>query len=136
MRPVTCHAAVLVLVTGLVMVSASIAFGGQHYGAASGPDSARGQRLYEARCIGCHSLDANRVGPKHRGVLGRVAGSLPDYRYSTALKSSRLIWAQDTLDAWLVAPENLIPGQRMNYRVANDEDRSDIIAYLIRVSGG
>ena len=38
-------------------------------------DPARGQTLYESRCIGCHSLDSHRVGPAHRGVAGRRAGS-------------------------------------------------------------
>ena len=41
-------------------------------------DPARGEQLYEA-CTDCHSLDKNDVGPRHRGVFGRKAGSLPDY---------------------------------------------------------
>ena len=43
-------------------------------------DAARGQELYESRCGGCHSLDANRVGPAHRGVCGRKAGSAPNFQ--------------------------------------------------------
>ena len=41
-------------------------------------DAIRGEQLYESRCMACHSLDANRVGPMHRGVYGRKAGSVPD----------------------------------------------------------
>lgn len=37
---------------------------------------------------------------------------------------------EGTLDAWLTNPQALIPGQRMNFRVATGEDRADIIAYL------
>ena len=82
------------------------------------------------RCFGCHALDANRVGPRHRGVFGRKAGAVGDYPYSDALKNTSVVWRDDTLNAWLTDPGALIPGQRMNFRVARAEDRADIIAYL------
>jgi len=93
-------------------------------------DPARGKQLYDSRCIGCHSLDASRVGPAHRGVFGRRAGALKDYDYSAALRDSRVVWDARTLDRWLADPERLIPGQRMNYSVAEPADRADLIAYL------
>ena len=34
-------------------------------------DATRGEQVYESRCMACHWLDANRVGPMHRGVYGR-----------------------------------------------------------------
>jgi len=98
-------------------------------------DAARGQELYESRCGGCHSLDANRVGPAHRGVYGRKAGSAPNFAYSPAVKGSTVVWEEKTLDAWLTNPQTVIPGQRMNFRVALPEDRADIIAYLRQQSG-
>ena len=98
-------------------------------------DPARGQQLYESRCIACHSLDANRVGPLHRGVYGRKAGSVPGFGYSPALKASSVVWTAATLDRWLTDPQELIPGQRMNFRVASPDDRADIIAYLKQESG-
>jgi cytochrome c len=98
-------------------------------------DAVRGQELYESRCGGCHSLDANRVGPAHRGVYGRKAGSAPNFAYSTAVKGSTVVWEEKTLDAWLTNPQAVIPGQRMNFRVALPEDRADIIAYLRQQSG-
>jgi cytochrome c len=98
-------------------------------------DAARGQELYESRCGGCHSLDANRVGPAHRGVYGRKAGSAPNFAYSPAVKGSTVVWEEKTLDAWLTNPQAVIPGQRMNFRVALPEDRADIIAYLRQQSG-
>jgi len=97
---------------------------------AAAADAARGQDLYESRCGGCHSLDANRVGPAHRGVFGRTAGTAPGFSYSPAVKNSGVVWNDRTLDAWLTNPQALIPGQRMNFRVATAEDRADIIAYL------
>jgi cytochrome c len=102
---------------------------------AAAADAAHGQELYESRCGGCHSLDANRVGPAHRGVYGRKAGSAPNFNYSLAVKNATVVWGERTLDAWLTNPQALIPGQRMNFRVATGEDRADIIAYLRQQSG-
>jgi cytochrome c len=98
-------------------------------------DATRGERLYEARCTGCHSLDANRVGPMHRGVFGRKAGSVADYDYSQALKRSKIVWNEIALERWLIDPEAAIPGQKMNYQVTDATDRADIVAFLKRKSG-
>jgi cytochrome c len=98
-------------------------------------DATRGEQLYESRCMACHSLDANRVGPMHRGVYGRKAGSVPDFAYSVALTSSPIVWSDTTLNRWLTDPEALIPGQRMNIRVLSADDRADLIAFLRRASG-
>ena len=54
-------------------------------------DAERGKTVYE-RCQGCHSLDANRIGPLHRGVFGRQAGEVTGYGYSKALEKSDVIW--------------------------------------------
>ena len=93
-------------------------------------DAAHGQELYESRCIACHSPDANRVGPMHRGVFGRKAGSLPGYTYSKALKGTNFVWNDETLNQWLTNPQAFVPGQKMNFKVAKAEDRADLIAYL------
>ena len=98
--------------------------------ASAAGDATRGRMLYESRCIACHSIDANRIGPAHRGVVGRKAGSVSDYDYSAALKASRIVWSAQTLDRWLTDPENTIPGQKMGYTVPDAKDRADIIAWL------
>ena len=98
--------------------------------AQSNGDAARGERLYESRCGGCHSLDANRVGPMHRGVFGRRAGAVADFPYSKAVKTAGIVWDEKSLDSWLTNPQRFIPGQRMNFRVRKAEDRTDIIAFL------
>jgi cytochrome c len=93
-------------------------------------DGVRGRELYETRCIGCHSIEADRIGPRHRGLIGRRAGSVAGFDYSPALRSSSVVWDAATLDRWLTDPEATIPGQRMNYRVGDARDRADLIAYL------
>jgi cytochrome c len=92
-------------------------------------DPVHGQIVYQA-CTGCHTLDENDVGPKHRGVVGRVAGSVPDYPYSPALKNSHLVWTEANLDRWLTNPQALVPGAKMFFSLPNPQDRADVIAYL------
>ena len=99
-------------------------------GTAHAADAARGKTLYESRCIGCHSIDANRVGPAHRGVLGRKAGTAKDYDYSPALRAAAVVWDARSLERWLADPEKLIPGQRMGYSVPEAADRADLVEYL------
>ncbi len=94
-------------------------------------DPVLGQQLYQS-CMGCHSLDENDVGPRHRGVVGRRAGSVPGYSYSPALKASGIVWTPVMLDRWLQGPQKLVPGAKMYFTVANPKSRADIIAYLAK----
>ena len=55
---------------------------------------------------------------------------MPDFNYSKAVKSSGVVWSEETLDKWLTNPQAFIPGQRMNFKVADPADRADLIAYL------
>ncbi len=91
---------------------------------------ALGQAVYEAKCSACHSVNDHRVGPRHAGVLGRKAGSVVGYDYSPALAGSRVVWTPTTLKKWLTDPEQLIPGQRMGYRLGLAQERADVVAYL------
>jgi len=100
-------------------------------GALAAGDAARGATLYEQRCGACHAGDNDRVGPRHRGVVGRKAGGVAGYDYSAALKASRLVWNPALLDRWLTDPETVIPGQRMGYRLGSAAERADIVAYLM-----
>ncbi len=93
-------------------------------------DVARGQILYESRCGACHSIQSNRTGPKHLGVVGRKAGSITGFDYSPALKKAKFIWTPKQLDKWLQGPSKLVRGTNMAFTVPNVEDRTAIIAYL------
>ena len=94
-------------------------------------DPGRGARIYQS-CMGCHSLDENDVGPRHRGVVGRRAGNIPDYAYSPALKASGLTWTPANLDRWLANPQALVPGTKMYFSLTQPGDRADVIAFLAR----
>jgi cytochrome c len=95
--------------------------------AAGDPD--HGAKVYH-ECMICHSLDKNGIGPSHRDVFGRKAGSVPDYSYSAALKGSNIVWNETTLDHWLANPQALVPGTKMMFSVGDAQDRADVIAFL------
>ena len=97
--------------------------------ALAAPDASHGEEVYQS-CQDCHSLDTNDLGPKHRGVFGRKAGSVPDYNYSPALKNSGLKWNEESLDKWLTDPQKLVPGSKMFFHLDAAKDRADVIEYL------
>jgi cytochrome c len=100
-------------------------------GAHAAPDATRGQAVYQARCAACHSPDFNGIGPAHRGVFGRKAGTAKGFaNYSSALKASGLTWTEANLDRWLANPEALVPGQAMGLSLPDAGERADVIAFL------
>jgi cytochrome c len=92
-------------------------------------DAAHGKVLYQG-CAACHSIDDNDLGPKHRGVVGRRAGTVADYVYSPALKNSGITWSKETLDKWLINPSDMVPGTKMFFKIDDPQSRADLIAYL------
>lgn len=127
---------------GLTFIAAVIAGTSAIMATASGAtpampagDATRGAQVYEDNCSGCHSLDANRVGPAHRGVFGRKAGSAPDFAYSPALKKAKFAWDAARLDKWLTNPQGFVPGAKMGFRLSDAQKRADVIAYLKKESG-
>jgi cytochrome c len=90
----------------------------------------RGKELFEKRCGGCHSLDSNKEGPRLRGVYGRKAGSVPNFKYSDGMKSAGFTWEARALDRWLTDTESLVPDNDMDFHVPKADERADIIEYL------
>ena len=94
-------------------------------------DPIRGEQIYH-RCQGCHSIDRNRIGPMHKGLFGRKAGTVPDFDYSDAMKSSGIVWTEVTLDQFLQGPRKMVPGTKMTFvGIPKAQDRADLIAYLM-----
>jgi cytochrome c len=104
--------------------------------ALAAPDATRGEQLY-GRCMACHALATDRVGPRHCGLFGRHAGSIPGYPYSDAMKASRIVWNDRTLDRFLANPPVTVPGTTMTYAGMDDPgERADLIAYLRQAGQG
>ena len=94
------------------------------------PEIAAGREIYE-RCGACHSLERDRVGPRHCGLFGRRAGSVPGFAYSEAMRNSGIVWDRQILDRFLADPLGTVPGTFMTYAgVQNLEERAQLLAYL------
>jgi cytochrome c len=90
--------------------------------------------------MACHSIERDRTGPRHEGLIGRRVGSVPDFNYSPAMKkagASGMVWDDATLDKFLENPTRFMPGTRMGYAgVKNTQERADLIAYLKKAGAG
>jgi cytochrome c len=98
-------------------------------------DGARGEKLFEKRCSGCHAMDMDKEGPRLRHVYGRPAGTVPTFKYSSGLQASHITWDTSNLDRWLADPDAVVADNDMAFHVGNAEDRRDIIRFLQQSSG-
>ena len=97
---------------------------------AAAQDAGKGKTVFESRCVGCHSLTTNRIGPALGTVFGRVAGTHPGFSYSSALKSAGHTWDAEKLEKWLANPQAFIPGAVMPFRLGDAEERKNVAAYF------
>lgn len=101
--------------------------------AAQAGDAVKGKDVFR-RCAICHNADkggGNGLGPNLFGIVGRKAGSLPNFSYSAAMKNSGIVWSQDKLTAYATHPAAVVPGNRMAFAgIGNPEMVSDLVAYL------
>ena len=113
----------------LAALLAALLSGGASASAADG-NAGRGEEIY-TRCLACHTLAQNRVGPRHCGLFDRKAGSVPNYAYSPAMKKYGVTWNEETLDRFIENPLKTVPGTKMGYAGVKDpQERADLIAYL------
>ena len=100
---------------------------------ASAQDVALGEKVF-FKCKACHQIGEgakNAVGPVLNGIVGRKAGTYPDYSYSDANKNSGLTWDEATLKEYLKNPRAKVPGTKMIFPgLPKDEDIDNVIAYL------
>ena len=96
-------------------------------------DASAGQKLFVRDCGVCHSPKPgqNLVGPSLFSVLNRHSGQIAGFHYSDANRNSGLTWNTPTLDRYLTAPRELVPGTKMTFPGLKDpKQRADVIAYL------
>ena len=96
-------------------------------------DAAAGEKVFK-KCKACHVVDAekHKTGPHLVNLMGRTAGSADGFKkYSNAMKSSGIVWNEETLDAYLENPKAYVKGTRMAFAgLRKEEDRANVIAYL------
>ncbi|MBM9594885.1 c-type cytochrome [Roseitranquillus sediminis] len=102
---------------------------------------ALGEALFR-QCRACHEVGEgadNRVGPHLNGVIGRVAGGVDDYRYSSAMANAGeagLVWDAVSLHDFLADPRGYMTGTKMAFRgMQSEEDIDAMIAYLGSIDG-
>ena len=100
----------------------------------SSPDIENGKATFNTMCNVCHSVQATggpSEGPNLLGVVGRQAGSQPEFtKYSAPLKASGLTWSAETLNKFLISPMAMVPGTFMPMQIADNKTRADVVGYL------
>jgi cytochrome c len=76
-----------------------------------GVEAASEQQVFNNVCRTCHTIKDgdNRLGPNLYKIIGRKAGSLPDYDYSSAMKSAGFVWDEEKLEHFIASPDKVVP---------------------------
>lgn len=127
---------------GLMTLALAVALGAAGGAQAQMPsgDAAKGEQVFK-KCAACHAVEAgkHKVGPSLHGVVGRKAGSTDFPRY-VGLKGADFAWTEENIFAYLADPTAFVKGHSDNarsgmaFKLADAQDRADVIAYLKTLS--
>jgi cytochrome c len=96
--------------------------------------NADNQMAFNNACRTCHSFKEgdNRLGPSLHGIVGRKAGSLGGFEFSSAMKSAGIVWDEQNLDKFIANPDQVVHGNKMKPYggISDAKQRGEIIAYL------
>lgn len=126
----------------LAMVTALFALGPTGVAHADG-DAVAGKKIFK-KCSVCHKIGEgakNAVGPVLTGVVGRTAGTFPDYKYGKSTKAAGeagLVWDEEKIFDYLQDPKKYLRAlledkkakSKMTFKLKKEEDRLNVIAYL------
>lgn len=121
--------------------------------AALAQDAAKGEQIFK-QCMTCHRIgpDAkNLVGPVLTGVIGRQSGTAPGFAYSALNKAAGengLIWSDDLVFQYLPDPNAFLKkfltdkgkpelatgSTKMAFKLTDEQQRKDVIAYINKFS--
>ena len=92
-----------------------------------------GEKIFK-KCAACHSIakgGANKIGPALYNVIGRQAGSLPDYKYSKGMIAYAKKWTPQEMDGFLENPKDWVKGTKMAYAgLKKPAERAALILFL------
>ena len=95
--------------------------------------AAEGAKVFK-KCAACHSIKkggANKIGPALWGVLGRSAGSIPDYKYSKAMAAHGKNWSFEEMNGFLIKPKDWIKGTKMSFAgLKKPKERAAVILWM------
>lgn len=98
-------------------------------------DAAKGEKVF-LKCKACHDAEqgVNKIGPTLKGLVGRKAASVADYKYSEAMSAKGaegVVWDEATLAIYLPDPKAFVPKTKMAFAgLKKPEEVADVIAYL------
>ena len=95
--------------------------------------AAEGAKVFK-KCAACHSIaegGGNKIGPALWGVMGRPAGTIPDYKYSKAMAAHGKNWSFEEMNGFLIKPKDWIKGTKMSFAgLKKAKERAAIILYM------
>lgn len=114
-------------------------------------DAAKGEKEFN-KCKACHMIVADdgteivkggRTGPNLYGVVGRVAGSVEDFRYGKGLEAASeagFEWTEAAITEYVVDPKAWLDAQgypnqsKMTFKLRKGGE--DVAAYLASLTAG
>ncbi len=105
-----------------------------------GNDAISGQQVFNNACRTCHTTKEgdNRLGPHLHKIIGRKAGSLPNYGYSSSMKGAGFVWDKEKLERFIANPDEMVPGNSMKPYggLASADSRAKVIGFLQSLKTG
>jgi cytochrome c len=97
-------------------------------------DAEAGRLVFNNACRTCHTTreGENRLGPHLNKIIGRNAGSVPNYAYSSGMKGADFTWDEKKLERFIANPDETVPGNTMKPYggLASADSRANVIAFL------
>jgi cytochrome c len=86
------------------------------------------------QCRVCHSIGPgakNKIGPELNGLDGRAAGTVPNFRYFDANRSSGIVWNEENFKRYVKYPRAFVRGTKMTFPgLKNQQQVDDLWAYV------
>ena len=96
-------------------------------------DAQKGKTVFNV-CLACHTIGPgaqNKIGPELNGLDGRKAGTVSNFDYSDASKSSGIVWNEETFEDYIKNPAAKVPGTKMIFPgIKNEQQEKDLWAYI------
>lgn len=117
-------------------------------------DAVKGAAVFK-QCQACHVVvdpdgnvlagKASKTGPNLYAVIGRVAGSYPEFKYGESMiaaGAAGLVWDETTFVAYVQDPQAFLKERladksakgKMVFKVKNAEAAADVYAYLVSLA--
>ena len=120
------------------LVTATVALLGLQGVALAEGNADKGMVQFVKNCSSCHSIQqgSNTIGPSLHSIVGRTAGSVAGFTYSSELAREDFSWNEPVLLEYLTSPtqagggDQLLHTVHMHFEGLSSREAEDIIAFL------